>query len=87
MENSTNNSNSSTSLSTWEIVDQRSGLFIMAFRAYGDPVLSLIALFGNIGVLTAMARVNEKSFNRSIRFYYSVLALDELLAVGGCLRY
>ena len=56
----------------------------MAFRAYADPVLCLMALFGNIGVLTAMARVNEKSFNRSVRFYYSVLAIDELLMVGGC---
>ena len=59
-------------------------LFSNMFRAYADPVLCLMALFGNIGVLTAMARVTEKSFNRSVRFYYSLLAIDELLMVGGC---
>ena len=75
-----NNSNSST----WEIDELNLGLFIMAFRAYGDPVICLMALFGNIGVLTAMVRINEKGFNRSVRFYYSVLAIDELIAVGGC---
>lgn len=59
-------------------------MFSMAFRAYADPIMCLMAIFGNIGVLIAMARVHERSINRNVRFYYSLLAIDELLMVGIC---
>lgn len=52
------------------------------FRAYCQPVFCLIALVGNIGVLVGMARV-ERGFIASVRLYYSVLAVSELVLVEG----
>ena len=56
--------------------------FSKIFRAYCEPAFCLIALLGNVGVLFGMARV-EHGFIKSVRLYYSVLALSELVLVDG----
>ena len=56
-------------------------LFSDVFRAYAHPVFGLMAFFGSIGVVVGMARVGDKNFNRSVRIYYSLLAITDLVYV------
>lgn len=57
-------------------------MFSIVFRMYCEPVLCAVSLIGNITVLIGMARVKH-GFSRSVRFYYSMLAIGELLLVDG----
>ena len=41
-----------------------------------------MAFFGSIGVLVGMSRVGDKNFNRSVRIYYSLLAIADLVFVN-----
>ena len=48
---------------------------------YCEPVLCVVSLLGNIAVLLGMTRVKH-GFSSSVRFYYSVIAIAELVVVG-----
>ena len=60
-------------------------LFSDMFRAYLHPVFGLMAFFGSIGVVVGMARVGDKNFNRSVRIYYSLLAITDLVFVDAAI--
>lgn len=57
-------------------------VFSMVFRAYCEPILCLISVCGSIAILIGMARVKD-SFSSSVRFYYTVFSICELLVVCG----
>ena len=56
----------------------------IVFRKYFEPVFCLMSLLGNSAVIIGMWRVTH-GLIRSVRFYYIVYAITELLIVDGCL--
>ena len=57
-------------------------LVAILFRKYCEPVFCLISLLGNSAVIIGMARVKQ-GLSKSVRFYYIVYAISELLLVDG----
>ena len=48
---------------------------------YCEPVLCVVSLLGNIAILLGMTRVKH-GFSSNVRFYYSMIAIAELVVVG-----
>ena len=61
-------------------VEGRSEISLI-FRMYCEPIFCVISLLGNMAVFIAMCRVKH-GFSLSVRFYYSVIAISELMVVG-----
>ena len=67
---------------TASLSDEGYSRLAIILRMYYEPVLCVISLMGSIGVLFGMMRI-KTNFSRSVRYYYSVIAISELVVVAG----